>query len=972
MGWICALSAELLVARAMFDDIHPNLPQPPNDENVYQLGEIEGHNVVIGCFAYGVYGRTSAATVALQMIYAFPGIRCVLLVGIGSGVPSENVDMRLGDVVVGMPDATKSVIEQYDIERGEINTGSLNKPPEILLLAVARLKAQHNAKGSSIPKHLSKLAKHYPYNSFGFPGQQFDRLFKTEHSYYAAREKSDYLVDNRLMLRLRRDDSKPVVHYGKIASTNKIINDANARDRLTRNSDILCFEMEAIGLQDGFPCLAIRGICDYADSHKNSIWRHYAAATAAAFAKELLINLPVEQPAPSDISLFKDSPVYNTFISSISRDQLLNRRATHNSVSPSWKNNVADLLKRLGLDSSLPTQRRLARILDVDVGPDDSVMQNIALHQAIMQELAKNNGKVPTIFYNHHLQLFSSSDESGSDERASPAKFYDEADTQSKKSRPEKTPRDIDVRFGSGSAEIHDGELLKRTDAPFNESKHSPAPSENDRSEILSIFSEITGNSSMSSLDGSGAADRELAYLFLTDTKLKPLFQRALSKVNLEKFSRNIKRLIVHYGRNLESEASEELQRQAAKYVRRSAHRITIHIKSAIILEVRVDELSKPKQVDDWLVLFQRSKKSPSPALEAETEDRELSSESEEEDEEEHGGDEQKEEQEIDEELSPQALLEMQKFLTTAKAFKTLETEFHEWLTAGKRQSLAAQEQQPPGTHGLVSTQNMSGEIISKNTESPQEISSWTRFGLSPKPWTWKGMMLTIWHKIVPLLWTKPPEGYKRITWLSAIGRPLYIDCKEIAEGAAQKLQERFRSSAVETSSSSSQPSSGTSISLNHVASPSAANFRTDVGKYSLPDQRRNSSTRASISDHDTSLACNERRYLLLCFSTHKSETFRQIDVTELKNDQYLFSCIHDTYREIKSEECWHSKFAFVKSLRLPTWMLWILGDLHFYTPKEVNFVSVSPSLSFDLVLRWHRKMCINFTTLRVSNTITV
>jgi nucleoside phosphorylase len=40
---------------------------------------------------------------------------------------------------------------------------------------------------------------------------------------------------------------------------------------------------------DSFPCLVIRGICDYADSHKNKIWQPYAAATAAAFAKELLL-----------------------------------------------------------------------------------------------------------------------------------------------------------------------------------------------------------------------------------------------------------------------------------------------------------------------------------------------------------------------------------------------------------------------------------------------------------------------------------------------------------------------------------------------------------------------------------------------------------------------------------------------------------------------------------------------------------
>ena len=39
---------------------------------------------------------------------------------------------------------------------------------------------------------------------------------------------------------------------------------------------------------DNFPCLTIRGICDYSDTHKNKNWQPYAAATAAAYAKELL------------------------------------------------------------------------------------------------------------------------------------------------------------------------------------------------------------------------------------------------------------------------------------------------------------------------------------------------------------------------------------------------------------------------------------------------------------------------------------------------------------------------------------------------------------------------------------------------------------------------------------------------------------------------------------------------------------
>lgn len=64
--------------------------------------------------------------------------------------------------------------------------------------------------------------------------------------------------------------------------------DALTRDKLAEENDILCFEMEAAGLMNHFPCLVIRGICDYADSHKSRNWQGYASMAAAAYAKALL------------------------------------------------------------------------------------------------------------------------------------------------------------------------------------------------------------------------------------------------------------------------------------------------------------------------------------------------------------------------------------------------------------------------------------------------------------------------------------------------------------------------------------------------------------------------------------------------------------------------------------------------------------------------------------------------------------
>ncbi|ORY56389.1 uncharacterized protein BCR38DRAFT_505334 [Pseudomassariella vexata] len=64
--------------------------------------------------------------------------------------------------------------------------------------------------------------------------------------------------------------------------------DPSVRDRLSKEMDVLCLEMEAAGLMNHFPCLVIRGICDYSDTHKNKEWQGYAAMAAAAYAKDLL------------------------------------------------------------------------------------------------------------------------------------------------------------------------------------------------------------------------------------------------------------------------------------------------------------------------------------------------------------------------------------------------------------------------------------------------------------------------------------------------------------------------------------------------------------------------------------------------------------------------------------------------------------------------------------------------------------
>jgi nucleoside phosphorylase len=89
-----------------------------------------------------------------------------------------------------------------------------------------------------------------------------------------------------------KEEEEVVVHYGTIAPGGQIMRDAMARYMLSSElGGILSIETEAAGVMNILPSLMIRGVCDYADSHKNKRWQPYAAASAAAYAKVVLSTI---------------------------------------------------------------------------------------------------------------------------------------------------------------------------------------------------------------------------------------------------------------------------------------------------------------------------------------------------------------------------------------------------------------------------------------------------------------------------------------------------------------------------------------------------------------------------------------------------------------------------------------------------------------------------------------------------------
>ncbi|KAB8069053.1 ankyrin repeat-containing domain protein [Aspergillus leporis] len=299
-AWVCALPLEMAAAKVMLNEVHPSLAQPKTDHNVYTLGAINGNNVVIACLPAGNYGTIPAATVLSHMLLTFPCLRFCLMVGIGGGVPSNSADIRLGDVVISMPTATYGGVIQYDygktLRDGRLQRiGTLNKPPQILLTAASQIRSNSLIHGTHFGGIISDTLQKYHTMRQVFSRPSKDWLFDSSYSHLDSNHDCSTCDQTYLINRVPRATEEPYVHYGLIASGNQVMKDAKTRDAIAQEMNILCFEMEAAGLMDQLPCLVIRGICDYCDSHKHKQWQGYAALSAATYTRVLLSTIPVTE-----------------------------------------------------------------------------------------------------------------------------------------------------------------------------------------------------------------------------------------------------------------------------------------------------------------------------------------------------------------------------------------------------------------------------------------------------------------------------------------------------------------------------------------------------------------------------------------------------------------------------------------------------------------------------------------------------
>jgi nucleoside phosphorylase len=336
---VCALPIEFnavsLLVDQFWDEEGDVYGRAVGDENTYTTGRIGKFNVVLALLPN--MGKISAAGSAASLRASFPRLRLVMLTGICGGVPRPGTDeeLLLGDVVI-----SKTVL-QYDHGRlypdrfamKDTLEDAVGRPTKNIRNLVSLLET--DLIRERIEQRAAFFLEELQGNSRGgrrrranyeYPGADNDNLFEASfrHKHYSTEgecvctacfKASDPVCDetskmtcshlgchtDRIVSRQRikekrqlesdgrtKEAQAPLIFVGRVGSGDMVIKSGEVCDKIAKEHDILAFEMEGAGVLDEIPCIVAKGVCDYADSHKNKSWQAFAAATAASVTKALL------------------------------------------------------------------------------------------------------------------------------------------------------------------------------------------------------------------------------------------------------------------------------------------------------------------------------------------------------------------------------------------------------------------------------------------------------------------------------------------------------------------------------------------------------------------------------------------------------------------------------------------------------------------------------------------------------------
>ncbi|OLN96505.1 hypothetical protein CCHL11_00580 [Colletotrichum chlorophyti] len=300
------------------------------DPNQYTTGRIGKHNVVMALLPN--MGTTTAASALASFRSSYTELKLAILVGICGGVPGlgTETEVLLGDVII-----SKTVV-QYDFGRQypdkftpkDTLDDNLGRPNKDIRSLLAKLETDRtfdllHRNAAEILTRIQQAAAQpgrrtrtrYPY-----PGAAQDKLFSPDYL-HRHRVQEDCGCDEsgvcdtapdascnelqcdvahlvpreRLEIKKRLElegniakAQEPQIFIGRVGSGNTVMKSGTHRDSIAKQHGLTAFEMEAAGVWDEAPCVVVKGVCYYADSHKNKKWQTFAAATAASTMKALL------------------------------------------------------------------------------------------------------------------------------------------------------------------------------------------------------------------------------------------------------------------------------------------------------------------------------------------------------------------------------------------------------------------------------------------------------------------------------------------------------------------------------------------------------------------------------------------------------------------------------------------------------------------------------------------------------------
>ncbi|EWY90091.1 hypothetical protein FOYG_07710 [Fusarium oxysporum NRRL 32931] len=358
IGIICAHSSHYNTVSYIVDEFWngSSFGRSRSDPNIYSIGRIGDHPVVIVLLSLN--GKVNSAGAVASLRTSYPRLELVLVTGICGGVPDPHSgeELLLGDVVISKALVQHDFGRQYP-DKFEVKNkldDCLGRPAKnirnfVAQLQTNRIRTEVEDRASVHLKELQKRAKETLRGAdYRYPGADSDRLFPPAyiHRHRSGCEEcvegtgevcdksrelpcSEMGCDDRELVQRHRLDARrnleiagdidevqaPYIFVGHLGSGDIVFNSGEERDRLAQAHDLIAFETEGAGLWDEFPCIIVKGVCNYADSHKNKEWQRFAAATAAAVSKALIEEYPKTDGQDDESRVGSDAPVFHADVS---------------------------------------------------------------------------------------------------------------------------------------------------------------------------------------------------------------------------------------------------------------------------------------------------------------------------------------------------------------------------------------------------------------------------------------------------------------------------------------------------------------------------------------------------------------------------------------------------------------------------------------------------------------------------------